>query len=95
MQGDDVRLRCGFLEIRGDGAGDERVGQAMEAVFPQAVTGGDGLVDGVGACWCWDSGVEGGVEEGGAAQGPAGAEEGGRKGWRGQEEAEEEQGRQG
>lgn len=48
----------------GYGGDDEGVGYAVEAVFPQFVFAGDGLVDGVGVDVAWDGGVEGGVEVG-------------------------------
>lgn len=64
MQGDDVDVFFGLLERLGYCARDERVGEAVEAVFAQFVVFCYLLVDGVGSDMGGDGGVEGAVEEG-------------------------------
>jgi len=50
--------------VGSDGAEDEGVGYAVEAIFAKLVACGDFGVDGIGGDVWWDSGVEGRVEEG-------------------------------
>ncbi|KAH9827715.1 hypothetical protein Tdes44962_MAKER00441, partial [Teratosphaeria destructans] len=64
VQGDEGGGGDGLAEVRGDGFGDEGVGEAVEAVFAEVVFGRDGGVDGVGAGGGGEGGVEGVVEEG-------------------------------
>lgn len=64
MEGDDVEVLGGFLEGLGYGAGDEGVGEAMEAVFTEFVVFCNFLVNGVGADVGGDGGVVGRVKEG-------------------------------
>ena len=51
MQCDDVCVLFLFPEEGGDGAGDEGVAEAVEAVFAEVVLCGDGGGDGVRADW--------------------------------------------
>lgn len=64
VQGDDVEVRGVLAEEAGDGADDEGITDAVEAVLPELVVAGDLGVDGVGADVRGDGGVELGVEVG-------------------------------
>lgn len=64
MEGDQGELVGGSIEECGDGAEDECVGEAVETVFTEVVTCGNGGGDWVGVDVRWDGGVKGGVETG-------------------------------
>ncbi len=64
VQRDYIGVALRLLQEGGDGAGDEGVADAVEAVFAQLVRLGDVRVDGVGADCRGEGGVEGGVEVG-------------------------------
>lgn len=63
VQSNDVDFAERFGKIACYGFGDESVGEAVEAVFAEAVLFGLGGVDHVCSRWGWDGGVESGVEE--------------------------------
>lgn len=64
MEGDDVEVVAVLLQKVTDGAGDEGVADAVEAVLAQAVALGDFWVDGIGVDVRGDGGVELRVEAG-------------------------------
>lgn len=63
MKSDDVEVFHRLVERFGDGASNEGVREAVEAVFAQSIALGNLLVDGVGFDVSGNRGVEGGVEE--------------------------------